>query len=258
MTNRNTILNELNELDSVLGNYSPQNIYTVPNGYFEGLPTQVINRIKALEARDAKEELGFLSPLLRNASKEMPYLVPVGFFQNFADSVMQRINERSADPQTSKEEIESLSPLLSSLKNKNPYSIPAGYFENIQAPVEKKEVKVVSITRRRIYRLAAAAVVIGIIVIGGLLFTKPNSPDPNKDPQAWVEKNVINNKKISTDKIDELVTLVNDENSKPENETTKQAEIKDLLKDVSEKEIEDFLNDAVASNSNDGAETLMN
>ena len=248
-------MNELNELGSTLGNHSPQNIYTVPNGYFEGLPTRIINRIKALEAKDAKDELAFLSPLLSNVSKEMPYSVPFGFFQDFGDSVMQRINE-NVNHQTSKEEIESLSPLLSGLRDKNPYSVPPGYFENLSAGDEKKEAKVVSITRSRWYRMAAAAVVIGIIAIGGILFIKPNI-DPKKNPQAWIEKNV--NKKVSGEKIDELVTLANEENTKTdENETVKEAEIKELMKDVPEKEIEDFLNDAVASNSNDGASTLMN
>ena len=70
MTNRETILNELKDLGSAL-NYRPQNNYTVPNGYFEGLPAQILNRIKALEASDAKEELKYLSPLLSNVSKEM-------------------------------------------------------------------------------------------------------------------------------------------------------------------------------------------
>ena len=257
MTNRITIVNELIELGSALGNHTPQNIYAVPNGYFEGLPAQIINRIKALEAKSAGEELELISPLLSNVSKEMPYAVPVGFFQDFGIAVMDRING-NVNHQTSKEEIESLSPLLSSVRKKNPYSVPSGYFDTLETSVEKNEAKVIFITYRRLYRVAVAAVVIGIVAIGGLLFINPNVVDPNKNPQAWIEKNV--NKKVSTDKIDELVTLVNDENGKPvdENENAKQAEIKEMMKDVPEKEIEDFLNDAVASNSNDGDATLMN
>jgi len=255
MTNRNTILNELNDIGSALGNYSPQNIYTVPNGYFEGLPTQVLNRIKALDATDAKEELEYLSPLLSNVSKEMPYSVPAGFFQNLSDNILQKIGEHS-NHQTSEEEIASLSPLLSSLKNENPYSVPAGYFESLETKPEKQGAKVVSITRRRWYRLAVAAAVIGIIAIGGLLFIKPEI-DPNKKPLAWINKNV--NKKVSQDKLDEFVKLAEDEtvNTVPENDVTNQAEIKELMKDVSEKEIEDFLNDAIALESND-KDALMN
>src|SRR5262245_40784510 len=113
MTNRNTILNELKEIGSSLGSYSPQNIYTVPNGYFERLPTQILDRIKALETSDAKEELKYLSPLLSNVSKEMPYAVPAGFFQSLSEDILNKVSKHD-DYQTSKEEIGSLSPLLSS------------------------------------------------------------------------------------------------------------------------------------------------
>lgn len=257
MTNRNTILNELNDIGSTLGDYSPQNIYSVPNGYFEGLPAQILNRIKALEAADSKEELGFLSPLLSNVSKEMPYAVPANYFQNLSENILQRMT-RHANSQTSEEEIESLSPLLSSLKNKNPYSVPAGYFESLETKTEKKEAIVISITKRRWYRLAVAAVFIGVIAIGGLLFIGKNIVTVN-NPQAWINKNV--SKKVSAEKIDEFVTLTKDDsNEKVETDTdaAKQAEIKELMKDVPEKDIEEFLNDAVALESNNDTEEIMN
>jgi|SRR5688572_16174738 len=264
MTNRNTILNELRDLESSLGNYNPQNIYTVPNGYFEGLPAQILNRIKALEAADANEELAWLSPLLSNVSKEMPYSVPAGYFQNLSDNIVQQLSEHT-DHQTSEEEIERLSPLLSSLKNKNTYSVPAGYFENLERKTvhkdsfgETKEARVITITKRRWYRLAVAAVFIGVVAIGALLFINPGQPDIDKNPRAWVNKNV--NKKVSHEKIDEFVKLAEDEtiNATEESDATKQAEIKELVKDIPEKEIEDFLNDAVALESNNDTEGIMN
>src|SRR6187549_2924508 len=181
MTNRNTILNELADLGSVLANHDPQSIYAVPVDYFEGLADQILDRIKALEANDAKEELSYLSPFLSNVSKEMPYSVPAGFFQDLSEDVLKKISEHE-DRQTSKEEIETLSPLLSSLKNKNPYSIPAGYFGNLETGFDKKQTKVISITKRRWYRLAVAAVIIGVVAIGGLLLIKSDQVDPNKNP----------------------------------------------------------------------------
>lgn len=264
MTNRNTILNELNELGSVLGTLDPQNLYEVPTGYFEGLPTQIMNRIKALEAANAKEELAYLSPLLSSASKEMPYAVPAGYFQNLTESLLYSVNSNAV--QTSEEEIENLSPLLSSLKNKNPYSIPEGYFETLEAKTvrkdsfgEKKEAKVVSFTKRRWYRMAVAAAVIGVVAITGLLFINGNKTNIGKNPEAWVKKNVIN--KVSDEKIDEFVTLVTPDGTQKttdENEAADQAEIKELMKDVPQKEIDEFLNDAVALNSNDDIDALMN
>jgi len=262
MTNRNTILNELTDLGSVLANHDPQNIYTVPAGYFEGLADQILDCIKALEANDAKEELSYLSPFLSNVCKEMPYSVPTGFFQGLSEDVLKKISEH-AYHQTSKEEIEALSPLLSSLKNKNPYSTPAGYFEKIENGVirkdsfgEKKETKVISITKRRWYRLAVAAVVIGIVAISGLAIFKSKQVDPNKNPQAWIEKNV--DKKVSKNKLDEFVKLAEGEsiNVTYEKDDVKLAEIKELMKDVPEKEIVDFLNDAVALESNSDTDGL--
>ncbi len=83
-------------------------------------------------------------------------------------------------------------------------------------------------------------------------------PDVNKNPRAWVNKNV--NKKVSQEKIDEFVKLAEDDtiNATEESDATKQAEIKELMKDIPEKEIEDFLNDAVALGSNDDTDALMN
>ena len=258
MTNRNTILNELTNLGSTLGDYSARNLYVVPDGYFEGLANQILNRIKALEASDAKEELAYLSHLLSDASKETPYTAPHGYFQNLSENLLRKISEH-ADYQTSKEEIESLSPLLSKLKNKNPYSVPGGYFEMQETRAEKKEAKVISITKRRWHRLAVAASVIGIFVISGLLFvSRNNKVTIANNPGKWIEKNVVD--KVSKEKIDEFVKLAEDEtlNTVEENDATKQAEIKELMKDVPEKEIQDFLNDVVAFESNDESNTLMN
>jgi len=255
MTNRNTILKELADLGSVLASHDPQNIYAVPAGYFEGLADQILNRIKALEANDAKEELSYLSPFLSNVSKEMPYSVPAGFFQDLSEDVLKKISEHE-DYQTSEEEIEALSPLLSSLKNKNPYSTPAGYFEKLENGVEKKETKIISITRRRWYRLSVAAVVIGIVAISGLAIFRSKQVDPNKNPQAWIEKNV--DKKVSKEKIDEFVKLAEEgsTNVTYEKDDVKHTEIKELMKDVPEKEIVDFLNDAVALESNSDTDGL--
>lgn len=250
-------MSELSDISSTLGNLSPQNLYVVPDGYFEGLPTQIINRIRALEAADAKEELEYLSPFLSNISRAMPYSVPVGFFQEFGDSVMQRLNE-NVNHQSSKEEIESLSPLLSSLKDKNPFSVPAGYFESLDTKGGKKEAKVISITKHRWYRVAIAAAVIGIVAITGLLLINAEKTSVFK-PEAWVKKNVIN--KVSDEKIDEFVTLVapnETQKTAEDNEAATQEEVKELMKDVSQKEIDEFLNDAIALESNDDTDALMN
>ena len=56
MTERNNILQELQELKSSLANTGFQNPYQVPAGYFDGLADEILNRIRALEATSASEE----------------------------------------------------------------------------------------------------------------------------------------------------------------------------------------------------------
>ena len=258
MTNRITILNELQGLESTLINISPQNIYEVPDGYFEGLASQILNRIKALEASNAKEELEILSPMLCGISKVMPLTVPSGYFENLSEKMMIAVREH-ADYQTRDEEITALSPLLSKISRKSPYQIPEDYFENLSTSITKREeTKVIFIARRKWYRFAAAAAMIGIIILGGLLFIIQKPIDPNKNPQAWVEKNI--EKKVSQRQVDDFVNLAKgDEDLKDlnDNDAVKSEDIKELMKDVSEKEIQEFLNETVVLESNDAADALL-
>lgn len=247
MTQRNNILQELKELESSLAALASQNIYAVPEGYFEGLSKQVLNRIKAMEAGSAAEELSFLSTMLRDSSRQMPYSVPSGYFEHLDQSVMQSIRE-SSDYQTADEELQTLSPLLSGLKKEMPFSLPEGYFENIASPIKteesKPETKIISLTSRKWFRYAAAAIVAGVIAtIGFMSLNTGKKVDVNTNSQAWVKKGV---KKVSTEKIEEFIQLTDEE------KTTKGAlavndsknkSVKDLIKDVPDNEIQSLLND---------------
>src|SRR5688572_13967827 len=176
MTQRNNILQELRELNSTLVNMTAANVYSVPAGYFDGLAQTMLDRIKAMDAANAADELNYLSPLLSNVSKQNPYTIPGGYFDGLAESAMQSIRE-GHDYQTAKEEIESLSPFLGGLKKEMPYSVPEGYFESITAGPVKAETKVVSIAHRKWFRYAAAAMVIGIVALTGLLIFGNKSPE---------------------------------------------------------------------------------
>jgi len=257
MTPRNEILNELNNLESPLANISTENIYSVPDGYFVNLAEQTLNRIKAFSTTSAKEELEMLSPLLSNG-KQNPFFVPVGYFEGLTDKIMDVINA-DADNKTSTEELELISPLLNSIGKNLPYSLPAGYFENLSPAIDnKKSAKIISFTQHKWFRVAVAASIIGIIAISTLVLVNQKSITPLNNPQAWVKKNV--NKKVSPEKLDEFVILTTNEESQnvtTDNEFEKKDEIKDLIKDVSEKELQDFLNDAVALESNED-DVLMN
>ena len=236
---------------------SKQTPYSTPAGYFNDLPEQILKRIKAAESDDAADELATLSPLLNKISKQVPYAVPEGYFDTLEKKLGQII---IADKdQTATEELESISPLLSGLKKKTTYTVPAGYFENLQLAIAKenpiRETKVISITSRKWFRYAAAALVIGFVAtIGVLLLNKSNGIDPTDKSFAWVQKNM---KKVSTDDINEFVELASAGATDVAKTETKD-EINNLLKDVSDKEIQDFLNDTQAVESETDDDLILN
>ncbi|MEO5945759.1 MAG: hypothetical protein ABIP79_03015 [Chitinophagaceae bacterium] len=256
MTQKDNILLELKELNSSLANLSRQNVYLIPPGYFEGLAAQVMKRIKALEAIDAKEELGHLSPLLNAISKDTPYAVPTGYFEPLADNVLHTVRE-SNDYQTAKEELETLSPMLSGLKKANsvqtdghpgrPYSVPAGYFENLTEQIitaeNKPATKIISLGSRKWFRYAAAAVVTGLIILSGFLyFGKNNSTaEPGSKVMAKITRDVKN---MDIEQQDHLIDFIdaglNGKESTQLKNDNKSTEIKDMLIGISDDELRDF------------------
>ncbi len=250
--------NEGGMADFVLAtDHSKQTPYSTPAGYFNNLPEQILKRIKAAESDDSTDELATLSPLLSKISKQVPYAVPAGYFDTLEKKLAQIIT--GDKDQTATEELDSISPLLSGLKKKTTYTIPTGYFENLQPAIAKenliRETKVISITSHKWFRYAAAALVIGFVAtIGLLLLNKSNGIDPTDKSYAWVQKNM---KKVSTDDINEFVELAS-AGTTDVSKTGAKDEINNLLKDVSDKEIQDFLNDTQAVESETDDDLILN
>jgi hypothetical protein len=290
MAPKDNILQELNELNSSLS-INQQNVYTVPAGYFDGLAVQVLNRIKALEAFNAVEELDHLSPMLGDLSKQVPYSVPQGYFEGLSAKALQAVTENninlnakvelaSLSPflsglkkdipfsvpqgyfeeleikalqsvtesninQNAKDELASLSPLLSGLKKEMPFSVPQGYFESLSENINRVEtkpvVKVISITSRKWFRYAAAAVVAGVIIVAGFLLSGGDTKEPGGKALAKFTKDV---KKMNDVQKDDLIDFIDagmsgDETVQVENDK-KSDEVKILLEGISEEELDDF------------------
>lgn len=208
MENRNTILDELKAISPVVAGAGFRNVYEVPAGYFEALPgrmlgllkgaeggispvlpakkdnpyqvpqgyfdnfaASVLQRIKADEAKSAKEELETLSPLLSGLGKKMPFSTPDNFFEELSDNAVA--GAKAID--FVNVELENLSPLMSSLKDIQVYEAPAGYFDQlprqILQKVKSQPAKVVSMNfTRKVVRYAAAAVVAGLVVAATWLY----------------------------------------------------------------------------------------
>lgn len=93
MRGKSDIQVELESISKQVSEIPVTQVFTVPEGYFDQLPDQILGRIKAMEA-DHAEELASLSPLLAGMSRKMPMQVPEGYF----DEVKAPVIEQTAAP----------------------------------------------------------------------------------------------------------------------------------------------------------------
>ena len=227
--------------------------YGVPGGYFDSLPEWMLRRAKADAAGDSREELTALAPHWQDQARLTPYQVPVGYFESLDLSYIW------AEESSVSAELEGLSPLLAGLKKETPFTLPDGYFEEMKGgeavlkPVEKAPV--VRMARSRWFRVAAAAVITGIVAsVGFLVFRPGKSIDPNEKSYAWVEKNL---KKVDTESIDDLIELAKGDLNGTANVTVS-PEIKSLMKDVSDREIQNFLDETGVLETDSDDELILN
>lgn len=206
------ILEELTNLKSTLGNHEERiQLFHVPEGYFQYLPGQILENIKAshneTEFNISAERMGpysvpadyfeqFGSSLLQKiknteaiveskyqsfdgiAGKET-YQLPDGFFASFEQSLYKKLGIQQENEM---EETETISPLLASLKDKTSYKAPETYFnaidfsEKIQSKtIERKVVEHPSVKSIKWARWAAAASIILIFSVGGFRFLSSNN-----------------------------------------------------------------------------------
>lgn len=247
MEQKQTIAAELLELDSSLGpGLLPA--YEVPAGYFDGLAQELLRRVKALDAGSVQEELAHLSPLLSQLERRNPYQVPAGYFEEQDTSFVWMGEEMSAQ-----DEISRLSPLLAGLQKQNPLSAPADYFDTLETQAQPAApVKHISLVRQSWFRYAAAAVIVGLVAASAFLIRTGNSRiDPNKKSYAWVEKSM---KKVGTETIDNFVELAS---SQALAQITPSAEVRKLMQDVPEKDIQQFLDDTAGEDPGDADDDII-
>jgi hypothetical protein len=236
MNNRNTIQDELNELNSGLNSNSNGTPYSVPEGYFEGLAASVMAKIKGEDIVSASEEIRQLSPVLAGISRSMPHSVPDDYFQ---------LNMEGLKAFTSEEE-ESV--VLSFIDKEMPYEVPAGYFANVPEQVlEKvsKPAKVVPLMQRKWMRLAVAAVITGFIAVSGIVYFNNRSGNTTGNGSNAVPV-AVELKKASTEELKQFinnnaVVMPDDNTATTASKTSVKTERKNLFNDVSDKELEAFL-----------------
>lgn len=233
MNNRITIQNELKELNSLIPLEKGPELYSVPDGYFEGVAQSVLQKLKT-DALTSSEELEEIAPFLATIPKKMPFSVPEGYFIQTTEALSDWVKD------------ESLPQLLQSGKQM-PFTVPEGYFESLPAIILKKvspkEAKIIPISSSRKWmRYAAAAMIAGIIAVSSILYFGNNnnqSIDPASESYEWVAKNL---KGVPINELDEFINATYTNTSTLANtKTVDKSEVRKLIKDIPDSEINKFL-----------------
>lgn len=228
------------------------------------------------------KELNSLIPLEKGAKL---FSVPEGYFEGFAQSVFGKLN---TDTSSSSEELEDIAPFLARLPKKMPFSVPEGYFsqttegvtdwvkeeslpevlnsgkqmpfsvpngyfENLSGIITKKVnpagAKIIPIrSSSKWVRFAVAATIAGIISVSSVLYFGNNSQplDPSYESYEWVSKNLKN---VPNKEIDDFInsTYVSSFALANKNRVNK-TEVRRLLKDIPDSEINKFLEEVSVDN----------
>ncbi len=242
MEPRTTILDELKAISPTVAEINPHNTYQVPPGYFEGLAETILNKIKA-SAQSPAEELESISPLLNKISRKTPYEVPQDYFGDLSETVVGGIQAIDFV----KGELQHISPLMDNLRHKPTYQVPAGYFENLagnsldKIKNQRQPAKVISMGRK-IMRYAVAAVVVGVLAVGGWIFFG----DTTKGVDVANIEKISDDAKVSEDEMNKflengsLTASVSTAAFDTEAEMT-ETDVKEMLTDVSDDELQQYL-----------------
>lgn len=231
MNSRIHISDELRELNSSLPANANEPVFTVPEGYFEHFAASVLAKIKAQDPVAVSDELSALSPLLAAIPKKMPYSTPDNYFSELTDGI----------PSLTKEDV--LPAVLQQHDRHVAYEVPAGYFESlpemILARVAKPTARVIRMNPRKWMRVAAAAMVAGIIAIGSLLYFNGNQTvDPQQNPEEWVAKKL---KGVSNDALEAFIQATDLSPNGTQTAQGSATEVRTMLNDVSVRELDKFL-----------------
>jgi hypothetical protein len=159
MEERSNILSEINSIAPAIANIGKGMPFSVPEGYFEMLPVQILGHV--------------IVPAKKPA-------VPEGYFDSLPGIMLGKIKQLEAE-----HELKTIAPTLVGINRQMPYSLPANYFETLEIKKEQKVAPVVSIQRKSGYfKLAIAATVVAIAGIFAWQMLWNSPADANQQPVA--------------------------------------------------------------------------
>ncbi len=213
--------------------------FKLPSEYFEELPLAILNRIKSEELASDKDELEILSPLLGQLKKSVPFKLPKGYFDEFPSNIIAGVN--AIDYVNL--ELESQAPVMNDLKIKDAYKVPERYFDKLEDELirtvkHRRKAPVISFNfNKKILRYGIAALVAGIMSIAAWNFYNNKQGLNAGNEFADIEK-------ISNDEMInylETTPVAPGENTATALFTMKEDDVKDILADVPDEELQQYL-----------------
>lgn len=230
MDNKNNILKELEEIAPAVANLDKHHIYSVPDGYFDFLVNEIIDRIKFAQI----------------SSSANPYEVPMGYFEQLAGSIMEKISSQRPENRNNEvsNELGEIAPLLNAITKENVFSVPDGYFEKLRMPVaEKTSGRVIRVDRniRKWVTYAVAASILLIIATASYLYV-------NSHYSPGITRGLSIEQRLANLNDDELINYLKDNQEIISGDLIhtpdeQDREIQHLLKNTSDEELQRYLDD---------------
>lgn len=151
------IYNELKEMTPFLAELEKINVFSVPENYFPGLATEILEKINP----DRFKVLPASEPL---------FSLPEGYFENLSGNILQKIKNLESDEQG--EELKEISHILYTAQTKNAFTVPPQYFEtlpDVLINIVKPQAKIVVMKKRNmVWSCVAAAAIAGVMAVSAL------------------------------------------------------------------------------------------
>ena len=214
------IVKELNEISQTVANLPDSPVFAVPENYFEQFPGKLMTLIREITteeiniiSEDAREEIKQISPLLGGLKKTTPFSVPEGYFSQLEEKL-------TSFPGRNAEETD-------------------GNSEFSEPVIPAKILRISPV--RQLYKLAAAAIVAGIIGVSAWFYFHQEKTDTPSLATINAELPTVSEKEMK----DFLLTIP--DMPQPENFQVAGLDnlnFQDMLKDVNDDDLLEFIEES--------------
>ncbi len=157
------------------------------------------------QQNNIREELKLIAPLVASINNKMPQQLPLGYFDSFAQKILFLAKEQSNNKDDGNELID-IAPLLNQISREPIQSLPQGYFNSFNVNLPKQKSIVVKMPlMRKWMTYASAAVVAGILLTAGFLYTNKGNHSFDYDKYSKINITTAMNNLSE----DELVNYIN-------------------------------------------------